>query len=452
MVRLSVRARVSALATAAVALALAVTAFALVQYQRAELTARLDEAVLLRAIDVGALIEAGQVPATLTTSGDEDSFIQVVNESGAVVAASENIRGRAPVSDLKLAPGRQRVTQLAEGPIEDDHQFRLAGRSVFSPDGAVTVFVGGSLEPVTESTGVLTAALAFGFPVLTLVVAISSWFLTGRALAPVETIRKEVADISGSSIERRVSVPGSDDEVARLADTMNGMLDRLEEAQARQRRFVSDASHELRSPLASIRSALEVSANYSSPDEYRAATGATLGDVARLQRLIDDLLTDAEIEGGVALPFEPVDLDDIVLEEAASIGDGGQVIDSTGVSGAQVSGRKHQLRRAIRNLLENAQRHAESQVTVELREESGIARLAVSDDGPGVPTDQVKAIFERFARVDDARHRQAGGTGLGLAITQAIAVDHGGRVYVDQAYSDGARFVLELPLDREASG
>lgn len=450
---LSVRARVSALATVSVALALVVTAFALVLYQREELKARLDEAVLLRAIDIGALIEAGQLPATLTSSSDEESFIQIVNEGGVVVAASENIRGQDPVSSSGLAPGQQRVTQLAEGPIEDDHEFRLAARSVFSPEGVVTVFVGGSLEPVTESTGVLTAALAVGFPVLTLVVAVSSWFLTGRALAPVETIRREVAEISGSSIERRVSVPPSRDEVARLADTMNGMLDRLEEAQVRQRRFVSDASHELRSPLAAIRSTLEVSANYASPAEYRDAIGTSLEDVARLQRLIDDLLADAELEGGVPRPFEPVDLDDIVLEETASMGSAsGPSIDTGGVSGAQVSGHKDQLRRAIRNLLENAQRHAESWVTVELREEPDVAKLAVSDDGPGVPADQIEAIFERFARADDARHRQTGGTGLGLAITRAIAISHGGRVYVDSTYDEGARFVLELPLDGGTRG
>jgi signal transduction histidine kinase len=277
-------------------------------------------------------------------------------------------------------------------------------------------------------------------------VGITTWVVSGKALEPVEAIRLEVEGISANELHRRVPEPRTEDEIGRLARTMNAMLDRLDGAADRQRRFVADASHEFRSPLTAIRSRLEVDLAHPHDADWQATEREVLDDTIRLQHLVHDLLalaaSDAMARDSSA--HEPVDLDEIVLSESRRLRSRtAHRVDTAEVSGAQLLGDAEALRRAVRNLLENAARHARSAVAVTLEESESSVTLTIADDGPGIPPDQRGRIFERFTRLDDGRSRDAGGTGLGLAITHDIVVLHGGTIRVDNA--PGARFIVSFP-------
>lgn len=248
------------------------------------------------------------------------------------------------------------------------------------------------------------------------------------------------------ALSRRVPEPSGDDEISRLAVTMNAMLGRLQTAADRQRRFVGDASHELQSPIASVRTGLEVALAHRELADWPAVAAEVLEESQRMERLVGDLLFLARADEG-APPRAPrlVDLDDIVLEEVHRVmGAGSLTFDTTRVTSAPVRGRPDDLRRVVRNLLDNAQRFGRSTVTVALRTIGNRVELVVADDGPGVPDDQQERIFDRFARLDEARPRQEGGTGLGLAIAREIMTAHGGKILCENALR-GARFVVTLP-------
>jgi signal transduction histidine kinase len=233
------------------------------------------------------------------------------------------------------------------------------------------------------------------------------------------------------------------------------MLDRLQAASDRQRTFVGDASHELQSPLAAVRTQLEVALAHPRNADWPAVAAQLLADSQRMERLVRDLLflarTDSTAAPGVpadVAPASPVDLDDIVLDEATRLRATTRVrLDTTAVSAAPVVGSRDELTRMTRNLLENAERHAASMVRVELSAADGRAEMIIEDDGPGVPEEYRERIFERFVRLDHARSRDQGGTGLGLAIVKAVAERHGGAVGVHSGRNGdrGARFVVRLP-------
>jgi signal transduction histidine kinase len=224
---------------------------------------------------------------------------------------------------------------------------------------------------------------------------------------------------------------------------MNGMLQRLQAAAERQRRFVADASHELRSPLASLRTQLEVSRDY--PARGDGAFDDQLAEVERMERLVGDLLLLAKAdERRLVVRSRPVDLRAVVLDEVERAGPRTRVrLDTAGVAAATVHGDPEELARVVRNLLDNAVRHARARVELSLAERDGHVELSVSDDGPGVPAAARERVFERFARLDEGRARDAGGTGLGLAIVREVVVAHGGSVTVDG--DPGARFLISLP-------
>jgi signal transduction histidine kinase len=229
---------------------------------------------------------------------------------------------------------------------------------------------------------------------------------------------------------------------------MNEMLDRLDDAARRQQQFVADASHELRSPLARIRSEVEVDLARPERAEPFDTLRSVLEEVDELAALVDDLMALARADAGATTVHPvPVDLDDIVLGLVRRVGaDNHVTIDATGVSAAQVAGEERQLSHAVGNLIDNAVRHAATTVRVALTEHGSEAMLSVTDDGPGIPADQRQRVFERFARLDDARTRDTGGSGLGLAIARDVVTRHGGTILVDPEYADGARFIVRLPL------
>ncbi|PJJ72691.1 signal transduction histidine kinase [Diaminobutyricimonas aerilata] len=304
-----------------------------------------------------------------------------------------------------------------------------------------------SLEEVDDAVSTTTWLLALAAPVLAMLVAATTWIVVGRALAPVERIRAEVDRIGSDDLERRVPEPASGDEIARLAGTMNGMLDRLEAAQRAQRRFVSDAAHELRSPLASMRQFAEVA--YAHPERVpgRELADAVLEEGERLQQLVDGLLLLSRLdERGRALPTGAVDLDDLVLAEVERSRTDQRVrVDGRGIGAARVDGEPQLLGRLVRNLVDNARRHAVTRVDVALTDLGAHVELIVDDDGAGIPESERARVFERFVRLDEARARDAGGSGLGLAIVADVARAHGGAARVETSPLGGARFRVTLP-------
>jgi signal transduction histidine kinase len=237
-----------------------------------------------------------------------------------------------------------------------------------------------------------------------------------------------------------------DDEIGRLAVTMNEMLARLERATDRQRSFVADASHELRTPLARIRTTAEVGLAGTGSEHLRAAVEDIATETTQMQQLIENLLYLARSdEAALQADQEPVDLDDIVLNERRRFAPSHIAIDSTGVSAGLVVGDRGQLARAVRNLIENAVQHASSTVALAVREDAGVVRVTVDDDGPGIPREQRSAVFDRFSRLDGVRSRDQGGAGLGLAITHDIVTRHRGTIEVEASPLGGARFVMTLP-------
>jgi len=279
------------------------------------------------------------------------------------------------------------------------------------------------------------------------VVVLTTWVVVGRALGPVEAIRTEVDGISAAELHRRVPDPPGSDEIARLARTMNRMLGRLERAQVRQRRFVSDASHELRSPVASIRQHAEVALAH--PD--RTTTGelaeTVLAEGLRVQHLVEDLLLLARAdEHTLRLQRRPVDLDDLVFDEARRLREVTDLrVDTTAVSAGRVVGDSAELRRMLRNLGDNAARHTRGRISFALAEHNGVVLLAVDDDGPGIPAADRERVLERFVRLDDARARDAGGSGLGLAIVAELVAAHGGTLAIADSSLGGARVELNFP-------
>ncbi len=442
----SVRARSTFAATAAVGLALIIAGLAAVAIQRSVLIAAIDSSLVARADDVAALVEGGSVPVQLAVAGEDDALVQIVDSSGKVIAASENIDGEAAITGLPAGPDARLMTSdslpIGEG------RLRLAARTVATSGGEFTIYTATSLESVSESVALLSAMLVVGIPLLTGFVGVTVWIIIGRSLRPVEEIRSQVASIGDRELDRRVPVPDTHDEIGKLAVTMNEMLGRLQRSSDQQRRFVADASHELRSPLAVIRSELEVTQAHPTNADWPVVASEVLEEALRMQRLIDDLLLLARndaTETPVALAT--LDLDDLVFDQAKRLqGSTGVVIDTSAVSGAQITGDRASLDRLVRNLIENAVRYASESVHISLLEDGGWATLVVEDDGPGIPEADRQRVLDRFTRLDEARDRDHGGTGLGLAIVKEVVDRHRGTLSVDASGLGGARFQVQLPI------
>jgi signal transduction histidine kinase len=422
-----------------------VFAYAFLTLLRKTLIDEVDDSAVEIVQDIALEATQGILPNLSGAPAESDGFIQVVNAARQVTEASSNVIGRPPVD---WTPPPQRSIRTMRSPLADlDGDFRVAVLSAETADGPVAVYVGRGIKNVNHDVFVAAVMLGVGLPSLVALVGTTTWFLVGRALKPVESIRQEVADITGSDLHRRVPQPATRDEIARLASTMNAMLDRLEAATDRQRRFVDDASHELRSPLAVLRGELEIALNHAEKADWRAVATRMLGDVSRQERLVHDLLFMARAEHGTRAPDVLVDLDGVVFDEVERVRiRSAAVIDVTGVSAAPVRGRAEDLARVVANLLDNAVLHASRRVQVTVGLNGSSAELVVQDDGPGIPIHLRDQIFERFARIDEGRSRHRGGTGLGLAIASDIVKAHGGTITVEDAAA-GARLVVRLPAD-----
>jgi signal transduction histidine kinase len=439
----SVRVRTTAGAVAVVGVALVLGAVTLVLVVRSTLIGNVRAAGELRAQEIAAVLASGDGVPSLAVGQPDEELIQVLDGDGRVVAASTNVARRPAVA--RPAPG---ASVTVRTPVDEDVFLAVAARAD-TPGGSRTVVVARELTDALESTGVLVELLALGVPLLLLVVGVTTWLVVGRALAPVAAIGSEVDAIGAAELHRRVPVPASGDEIAGLARTMNRMLARLQDAQASQRRFVSDASHELRTPTASIRQHAEVALAHPDRPTVAGLAEPVHAEALRLQRLIDDLLLLARAdEAGLALRRVPVDVDDLVLAEAERLRPTLRV-DIRGVSAGRVLGDPAGLRRVLRNLADNAARHAASAVAFGIATADGSVTVTVDDDGPGIPADDRERVLDRFVRLADARERDEGGSGLGLAIVSELVAAHDGSVAIADAALGGARVVVTLPAVQE---
>ncbi|WP_316526474.1 sensor histidine kinase [Kitasatospora brasiliensis] len=379
---------------------------------------------------------------------------------------TQHMTGPLPTAVPRLAPDNwQSVQRISIGPAGEAAANRYSGRTFtamgsWSPllrkeddqtkplVGPFTVYVLATPFAAEASLRSIDPVLRAGVPAAALLVALVAWAATSRALRPVDAIRAELAEIGEHRLDRRVPVPSSGDEITRMARTTNATLDRLERSAVQQQRFVADASHELRSPIAALRTNLEVSLAHPERTDWPAATYEALTSVERLQQLTEDLLFLARgAHPATAGQFTAVDLSAVLRELADQyrpVLGARLALRVDAPEPVPVLGSRIRLHRLVRNLLDNAQRHATAEVVLSTRRTAHGAVLEVRDDGPGVPAEDRERIFEPFTRLDEARSRDAGGSGLGLAIAADIATRHGGTLRVAHA-PRGARFVLELP-------
>ncbi|RPK91034.1 MULTISPECIES: HAMP domain-containing sensor histidine kinase [Streptomyces] len=476
----SVRARAALGATLVVAVALAGAGLAVLLVLRANLIDQADLQAEVAAREAAGQLATGTPYDDVELDDEEDHPVQVTDEEGRVVIVSKDLRaltgtgtsGVTPVPSASAGaspspgdddddddddddgsrPGRGEVSSddpdFSDGTATVDRttaDYRFAAVEATTPDGiTLTVYAGAPLAAEQEAVNTVRGAMLTGLPVLLVVVAGVTWLVTRRALRPVEGIRREMAAITASEdLARRVPEPDSRDEIARLARTTNETLTVLEASVERQRRFVADASHELRSPIASLRTQLEVAEAH---PELLDLPGA-VADTVRLQVLAADLLLLARLDAGEKPGSATVELGALVREEVSQrTGDRIAVTVQVPEGGAfEVNGSRGQLSRVIGNLLDNAQRHAGGSVAVSVAADGRGVRVEVRDDGAGVPEDERERIFERFVRLDDARSRDDGGAGLGLAIARDVASRHGGTLTVHRAAEGGAAFRLWLP-------
>jgi signal transduction histidine kinase len=443
-----VRVRAALAATLIVALILAVSAVAFVLLQRRQLESTLLGVARQEAAAVaGEVARNGAAAADVTPAGaGEQALVQVIGPDGTVAVASPAIEGAPALVAPRPAPG-ETVTLRSSLPVGEEDAFAVVVRGVRGPDGDAVVISAQSLETADRANEVLIRLLVLGYPVLLLLVAATSYWLTGRALSPVEAMRRQVAGITATDLTARVPVPPSRDQVAQLATTMNATLDRLAGATEAQRRFVADASHELRSPLAAIRAAHEVAAVHPEVTDWAAVHDDVLAEVARLEHLVDDLLVLARAdERGLRPEPGEVDLDDLVGDEIRRLRRTTALRVVATVRPVRVRGDRRQLARLLRNLCDNAAQHATGCVEVRVAADHGHADVDVVDDGPGIPDAERERVFDRFVRLDASRQRAAGGAGLGLAIAREIARAHGGALAVVPS-DRGAHLRLRLPRD-----
>ncbi len=443
--RRSLRAKLTAAAAVIIAAGMTIAAGLLVWRLHSSLIANLDATIHATVQTVSAEAKGSRLPRKLPGSGDGTPRVQVIAAGGRILAESANLdRPGVPLfTTLDSRPGDVRVYSVVEA-TDGEGPYRVAVLQISGPDGPATVYAALATDDIQQNTSELTATLAAGVPVLVLALALVGWLLVGRALRPVEAIRRQAATLSGTDLHRRLDPTPAADELGRLTDTFNDLLGRIESSADRQRQFVADAAHELRSPIASLRTQLEVSVLHPDAPTNTDQSIGMLTDTERLARLVDDLLALARLDANPPVQRQPIDLDDLVLAEARRARDRGPWLDVSAVSAAQVLGEQAALDRVVRNLLDNATRHARASITVQLTSTDGLVTLSVADDGPGIPAADRERVFDRFTRLDDARSSDAGGAGLGLAIVRDVVVQHGGHVSITDNNS-GAIFTVTLP-------
>lgn len=433
-----------------VAFALGGVAVAALLYR--QLVADVDDAAARRVGDLIAALQtdsAQDLDAALLTTDQRIVVVQIVNAQGTVVRSSPS----APAVPLVAvnSTGAVRRTGLPTT-VHGDTDVRVSAQTVEGLGGSYTVLVGGGTEGVESTVQTVVVLLGVAAPLVIAGAAAATYILVRRSLRSVDAIRARVADISVHDLSERVPVPTNRDEISALAITMNEMLARIESGQAAQRQFVGDASHELRSPLATVISALEVGVAHPELLTGELARTTMLPEARRMQSLVDDLLLLARVdERGLPLRRDDVDLDDLAANEIARIRRETPLAVQADLAPAKLTGDRDALLRVLRNVLDNAACHARSLIEVGVRASAQLVWLTVGDDGPGIAVADRLRVFDRFVRLDADRARTGGGAGLGLAIVAEIVAAHGGRVIVDGRAGGGTVIKVQLPRGSESS-
>jgi signal transduction histidine kinase len=369
--------------------------------------------------------------------------VQVIAQDGTVVRRSQSAPDRPLVAMKDVGDGIRIGMPEQSSPFG---RIRFSAQTVAGPDDRYTILVGEGSATIASTVWAVVVALAIAAPVVIVVSGAATYVLVRRSMQSVDDIRSRVADITTSDLAERVPVPGSRDEIAALAVTMNEMLARIEAGHDAQQRFIGDASHELRSPLTTIISALEVAVAHPEVLSGDLATTTLMPEALRMKALIDDLLLLARAdERGLDMAREDVDLDDLAAAELRRLRTETDLDVAAELEPARLTGDPAALSRVLRNLFNNAARHAVSRVLVSVRSTADGVRVEVSDDGPGIAPADRERIFDRFVRLDPDRSRSAGGTGLGLAIVREIVVAHDGRVTIGDGMGTGTKVTVELP-------
>lgn len=455
---LGLRGRLTIVATAVVAAGLLAGSVLLTVALRTALLTGLDADGRAQARAVAALVDQDRLPTTLPPG---TTLVQVVDANQRVRATSPGADRLVPMLDVDgvRAVRAGGARDVAEGYVAQDGVLRVVGVGAGTRDAPVTVLVAAPLAQVEASTRLVRRGLVVGVPLLLVSVAGLAWALVGSVLRPVAALRRGAAEVTGSVSGRRLPVPAAQDELHRLATTLNDMLARLDASTSRQRAFVADAAHELRSPLASARTQLEVVLAHPAGADWPATATDVLTDVDRLARLVDDLLLLARADSGAVTVADEVDLAAVVAQVTAQsqarwAGRGrpgsvsGPVVRVRSAGAHVVRGDARALARVASNLLDNAVLHARASVQAEVLTEGETVVLTVDDDGPGIAPADRSRVFERFTRLDEARGRDDGGSGLGLAIVRDLVQAHGGSVQLVDATGGGLRAVVRLPAVR----
>ncbi len=425
---------------------------------RWSMTATVRQAVSTRVQDIAIQVRAEDVeaatPIVRAHVGDA-TVAQIIDPTGRVAVASASLTGEPPLVAAGAAPTGVVVVGEVSLAFADDAPYLVASERVPTESGVVTVVAAQAMAPVDRIVRTVVVALGLAAPLLLAAVGVATWMAVGRSLTSVDRIRRRVESIDALGLHERVPVPDAKDEVEHLAVTMNRMLDRLQSAMRQQQQFVADASHELKSPLATLRTSVEAAEQAGRVD---ATTARVLVDQAdRMATLVADLLTLAQADErgaddtNAAASFVDVDVDDVVAEAVAYCHDA-RVRTVLWAEPVRMRGDRPALVRAVRNLVENATRHATTTVQVRVARRWEQVVVTVDDDGPGVAEADRARVFDRFVRVDRHRARTQGGSGLGLAIVREIATAHAGSVRVGDSPLGGAQFTLTLPCVRAQAG
>ncbi|MET7339586.1 ATP-binding protein [Nonomuraea sp. NPDC005650] len=443
----SIRARLTTIATSIAALvfvaASAITLATVPENLRSMVQARVELAVRR----VAAEASAGRLPRVLVTPS-RVQILQVVAADGRVLASSPGLTQSLRRPDLEpTMPETVRVGErtMSRSPDEPKTHYLVMAISVRTPQGPVTVYGASSLTDVDRALKWIYVLVFIGTPLILVSVAGITWVAVGSALRPVERIRAELAEITGQDLTRRVPVPETGDEISHLAATTNDTLDRLERSAETQRRFVADASHELRSPISALRAQLEVANAYPDETDWPTTGERALDAADRLAGIIDELLMLARLDAGAAGERRVVDVARVAMDQVRRREGSRVPIIPDVCAAAPVHGSLMQLDRLLTNLLDNATRHAATRIDLEVAVEGDKVIVAVTDDGEGVPAPDRERVFERFTRLASARAKDKGGSGLGLALSRDIAMAHCGTLTIAE-HSPGARFVATLPL------
>jgi signal transduction histidine kinase len=455
-----VRGRATAAAVLVVAVALAGAAAAFVLLLQRDLIATTQAAAAMRVNEVSAQIRHAGLAGLdqdIRASTRTGQLVQVVDAAGTVVSSSSQRASSRPLTRTTVAPGQVVDVQASRLPLlDDDDPYLLVVGGVRATGAEYRVIVATPITTQQQSVKTALSLLLIGTPLLLVLVAIATWVLVGRTLDPVERIRRRVSEIGGSNVEEPIPVPDTDDEIAGLATTMNEMLGRLHESQRRQRRFIADASHELRSPLSTLTASVELARADPTGEVWDELSGVVAGEITRMTRLVADLLLLAKAdERGLRLDLQEVDLDDLVDAEADRLRAVAAMTVEREVSPARVHADAVRLGQAVTNVVDNAARHAASAVVLRLAvdrtgPDGPVAVITVDDDGPGVPPQDRERVFDRFVRLDDSRVRASGGSGLGLAIVREVVVAHGGTVTIATSPAGGCRVQIRLPQAQDS--